>query len=174
MLNWILSTQNGTFGRNCWNHVTPLPPFKDLARCFIALQPLLKFLFALRVILLLFLLLLLRALQSMIEPWPSHTIARHWTRTCDFCLHFLTPTGFRSASSECNHLTADLPTRRVPSWSTSLLYRDSRFQVPAPKSSNFARSLYVFPSAAVVKSFATMKALYEVGSSAPRQWYSST
>jgi hypothetical protein len=45
----------------------------------------------------------------------SFTIARHWFRSCDFRLQFLTPTVFKFLSTESSHVIAGLPTRRVPS-----------------------------------------------------------
>jgi hypothetical protein len=56
---------------------------------------------------------LLWALQSVTDLVSFTT--RHWSRSCDFRLQFLTPIVFKP-STESSHLTAGLPTRRVPSW----------------------------------------------------------
>jgi hypothetical protein len=45
----------------------------------------------------------------------SFTIALHWFRSYDFRLQFLKPIAFKPSSAESRHLTAGLPTRRVPS-----------------------------------------------------------
>jgi hypothetical protein len=50
----------------------------------------------------------LRALQA------SLTVALPWSRSCDLRLQFLKPIVVISPSIECSHLTASLPTRRVP------------------------------------------------------------
>jgi hypothetical protein len=58
------------------------------------------------------------------SPWwtlAPFKIARHWSRSCDFRLQFLKPSVFRVSSTEPSHLTAGLPTRRVPSGSAPLL-----------------------------------------------------
>jgi hypothetical protein len=50
------------------------------------------------------------------ELWPLlPMIALHWSWSCDFCLQFLMTSVFKTSSTESNHLTAGLPTRRVPS-----------------------------------------------------------
>jgi hypothetical protein len=58
--------------------------------------------------------LFLWALQSMMKL-VSFMIACHWSWFCDFRLQFLIPIVFRSSSAESSHLSAGLPTRRVPS-----------------------------------------------------------
>jgi hypothetical protein len=49
--------------------------------------------------------------------WTSTSFsnARHWSRSCDFRLQFLTPVIFRSSPAESSHPMAGLPTRRASS-----------------------------------------------------------
>jgi hypothetical protein len=62
------------------------------------------------------------------EPWP---LLRHWSRSFDIGLQFITHIYFQPSATACSHMTAGLPTRWVPSGTVSLIYRDTTSRKPS-------------------------------------------
>jgi hypothetical protein len=90
------------------------------------------------------------------SPWwtlASFTIALHWSRYCDFRLKFPAFIIFESSSTESSHLIAGMPTRRVPSESALLPYRDRIFQFPTRESSIFLGRFTCFRPAPIVQTW---------------------